>query len=307
MKKAILSFILLLSSFSFLRAQCIVDAGAALSVACGGSVQLQAKMSAMKVSSPTTNDLYQVHFFDPETGYIAGANGTILRSTDGGISWNMTTFMPDQTWNSVNFASQLTGYIASFGGKIAKTTDGGLSWNVIYSDETRSFSKLKFISLTTGFAISFQGLILRTTDGGASWNQVSSGTSAILRDIVFVNGVKGFICGDYDYALGANVFLTTTDSGASWSNSFVTTNLDNFYSIAFINENTGYVAGDDFPCKTTDGGISWSTTGWTRGFCLALWDDTTGFVCNNFSVFKCTDNNSFPTYILDGSVYFEDI
>lgn len=39
-----------------------------------------------KQSSPTTNDLYDVVFLDKEIGYVCGANGTLLKTANGGVS-----------------------------------------------------------------------------------------------------------------------------------------------------------------------------------------------------------------------------
>lgn len=38
-------------------------------------------------SSGTTVDLKSVYFIDSNTGWVAGYNGLILNTTDGGTSW----------------------------------------------------------------------------------------------------------------------------------------------------------------------------------------------------------------------------
>jgi photosystem II stability/assembly factor-like uncharacterized protein len=61
-------------------------------------------------------------------------------------------------------------------------------------------------------------------------------------------------------------FIKTTDGGISWNPIFVDTTEIHFYSIYFLNNNTGYVYGDAQTLpnsyynlyKTTDGGLSWS-------------------------------------------------
>ena len=308
MKITYLTLAILLSSFSFLTAQCVLYTRDSLAVVCGDSTQILISVSPASLSSPTTNTLNQIHFFDLATGFIAGENGTVLRSTDGGINWALTTFLPDQNWMSVNFVSRQTGFIASAAGKLAKTTDGGLNWNVIFDDASKSFSRIKFINATTGFSIGQQGLILKTTDGGNSWNTIPGGTGVRLNDIVFVNGTKGFIGGNYDYNQNKNILLTTTNAGNTWSNMTVTTEYAEFNSIAFINENTGYVSGNSNSYKTTDGGLSWSPSCWPADDSLALWDETTGFICSQNYVTKFIDSgSSYENFMENSLVSFHDI
>src|SRR5580765_4583217 len=38
---------------------------------------------------PTGNMLYSVYFTDRNTGYASGALGTIMKTTDGGMSWQI--------------------------------------------------------------------------------------------------------------------------------------------------------------------------------------------------------------------------
>ena len=36
-------------------------------------------------------DLNDVHFIDPQNGWAVGQHGTILRTTDGGVTWQTAT------------------------------------------------------------------------------------------------------------------------------------------------------------------------------------------------------------------------
>jgi photosystem II stability/assembly factor-like uncharacterized protein len=284
MKRTVLALILVLSSFSCLTAQCVVKFSDTLSVVCGDSGQIRTILEPVVVSSPTANTLNQVWFYGTSHGYIAGENGTFLRTTDSGHNWELTTFLPDQNWKSVAFSSAQTGYLVSAGGKIAKTTDGGVTWNVIFDNPSMHFTRVRFINVTTGFAIGEQGLILRTTDGN-SWNAIPSGTTARMNDIVFVNQVKGFIAGDYDYVNNTNIFLTTSDGGNSWVNSVVEAGYNMFTSIAFANESVGYVSGSYNTFRTTNGGTSWEPVCWSA-LSLAVQDDSTVFLVSFGDIYK---------------------
>ncbi|HPS61512.1 MAG TPA: YCF48-related protein [Bacteroidales bacterium] len=291
MKRTILAFILTFASHFLLSAQCVVSVTDTARIYCGESRQIHASVGPVVIPSSTSNTLNQVCFRDPAHGYIAGENGTFLRTTDGGYHWVLTTFLAGQNWKSVAFPSEQTGYMVSADGKIAKTTDGGTTWNVIFEDPARHFTRVRFINPTTGFAIGEPGVILKTTDGN-TWNPVSSGTSARLNDVVFVNPVKGFIAGDFDNQNVTNTFLATTDGGNTWTNTMVVAGQNNFNTVVFANENTGYVGGSFDTYRTTNGGGSWESVFWQAEAGIALQDDSTGFHGTYSSIYRFSHGGS---------------
>jgi len=78
---------------------------------------------------PTTDNLYDVHFYDADTGYAVGGTeiitGLILKTTDGGTNWHQQ-FIPS---NWPLYAVATTGNNASTGGLwcfLFGTTNGGI-------------------------------------------------------------------------------------------------------------------------------------------------------------------------------------
>jgi photosystem II stability/assembly factor-like uncharacterized protein len=88
--------------------------------------------------SYSTGLLWSVRFISPETGYIIGFCGNVLKTTNGGLNWVKQILpVPDSsTCEARNcfFTSANTGYIASdiyYPGEIGyifKTTNGGATW-----------------------------------------------------------------------------------------------------------------------------------------------------------------------------------
>lgn len=292
MKRLLPALLLVIASTCGLMAQCVVTFPDTLRVACGDSGQIRAILELAVISSPTTQALNQVSFNDTYHGYIAGDSGTFLRTTDSGHTWALTTFLPDQNWKSVSFPSALTGYLVSSGGKIAKTTDGGTNWSVVFDDPSKQFTRVRFVSTTTGFAIGEQGLILKTTDGN-TWNPIPSGTDARLNDIVFVNQTKGFIAGEYDYQLHKGIFLTTLDGGSTWVSSVIAPGSSFYNSIAFSNENVGFVSGMNNTFRTTNGGTSWAPVCEMGYNGIALHGDSTVFLCQSNDIYRYTVGSAY--------------
>jgi photosystem II stability/assembly factor-like uncharacterized protein len=98
--------------------------------------------------------------------------------------------------------------------------------------------------------------IFRTTDGGASWS----------RQIFFE--FNSFTTGEFPnsqtgYLISGNQMRKTTNGGANWF--AITLHNYSYFSVDFINANTGYIAGTDpsfdsptaIVSKTTNGGNNW--------------------------------------------------
>lgn len=72
-----------------------------------------------QLSLGTANDLNSVRFVTLLGGVIAGENGIIYRTSDGGLSWNIeSTASQSRTYYDIAFSNDSTGYICAASGKI---------------------------------------------------------------------------------------------------------------------------------------------------------------------------------------------
>lgn len=53
--------------------------------------------------SGTTADLNSVFHLSTGHGFIVGNSGTFLKTTDGGMNWNLSTLTPAEDFNAVYF------------------------------------------------------------------------------------------------------------------------------------------------------------------------------------------------------------
>ena len=160
-----------------------------------------------------------VYFIDQNTGWVAGRNGYITKSTDGGESWNELTSGVSSYLQSIFFINSSVG------------------WAVGHDDEDI-------------------GIIIKTTDGGESWHQVNHPQTFSLHSIQFVNENIGWACGSKVENLEERgVILYTNDGGENWSEQYVCDKLSTLYSLFFIDEFTGWAVGyDGIIVKTTNAG-----------------------------------------------------
>jgi photosystem II stability/assembly factor-like uncharacterized protein len=101
-----------------------------------------------------------VDFRDDKDGYAVGGGGTILRTENGGISWEKVQNAYPDTLMRVDFADDKNGWIVGYGGVILRSSDKGRTW-------LRQNSNVKdrvyglFMSKKYGWAVGENGLVLR--------------------------------------------------------------------------------------------------------------------------------------------------
>lgn len=61
---------------------------------------------------PQGNSLYDVEFVNDDLGWAVGLSGTLLKTSDGGATWNRIPVEADWDFWAVEFADQSNGWIA---------------------------------------------------------------------------------------------------------------------------------------------------------------------------------------------------
>ncbi len=262
------------------------------------SLQLSAQWQIEKNSE--NHWLFGADFVNGTTGWAVGDSGIIIKTTDAGLNWTSQNSGTFETFNAVDFINALTGWaVGDNEGRIIKTTDGGASW--VLQDSGRILTGIQFLNADTGWAVGANGLVLSTTDGGGTWNQVIiPDLSSYLTTIFFSDANTGWMGGDFP-----GTVLNTTDGGTTWS--YVTNGIDpneDIEDIFFVNQQTGWVTGYNFPDtvgigvikKTTDGGATWvPQTSGSSEFLLALGfvDQNTGWaIGGNGTILGTTDGGA---------------
>ena len=165
---------------------------------------------------PMRANLMGIQMISETTGFIAGTENTILKTTDGGETWVGTSQRArvGETRNNLEgiwFVSPTNGWIIGSFGTLLQTTDGGETWNKRDPGFDNNLLGIHFLDENTGWISGQEGLILHTTDGGATWNQQKTESYDDLHDITFVDANVGWAVG------GFNSVLHTTDGGQTWT------------------------------------------------------------------------------------------
>ncbi len=142
--------------------------------------------------------LSSIKFVNPMVGFISSSNGPLLKTTNGGISWE--TIEEVSNVNKIFFVDSLIGWVIGDKGYVAKTTDQGLTWEKINFPTTDYLTSLFFVDNFHGWITTFSSKIFFTTDGGQTWTleYQNSKQYCYLFDIFFVNPQKGWAVGSGD-------------------------------------------------------------------------------------------------------------
>lgn len=213
------------------------------------------------IASGVTVKLTKVQFVSANTAYIAGDDGTILKSTDAGATWTDLTANTEETsdFESLFFIDANTGWAIGDDGIVTKTTDGGSTWTS-QTDNTGTTSTLRtiyFLDANNGYAGGSDGILIHTTDGGATWTTQTTGLETAgdrVYDLYFWNATNGIA------VAGGGHVITTSDGGTTWAlQADVNGVQESWKSVQFADANNGWINGSDgLIYKTINGGASWS-------------------------------------------------
>ena len=116
-------------------------------------------------------NLNAVWFVTPQRGWIVGEFGLVLRTDDGGTTWNADKYGADlpQLYDVV-FQNDSDGWIAGQLGTLMRTSDGGRSWNTIKLTTTND---LQGLGLRSGWCVAVGDRIaILVRDGGDESPQI---------------------------------------------------------------------------------------------------------------------------------------
>ena len=215
-------------------------------------------------TSGTTNNLNGGYLLDSGVGFVVGDAGTILKTTDAGMTWSPLTSGTTNALYGVYFFDATQGVAVGEQGLILRTTDGGAGWQGITSGVKDTLRSVSFRGVN-GISGGDSQDIVYSTDAGASWQISQSGFfGGGFPGAQMLSATVGFVAGQnsiFQSLLGAS-----TDGGATWAFQpfYFDKNEGGGTDVFFFDQNTGVVSGTVFDgrgaiARTTDAGVSWST------------------------------------------------
>lgn len=206
--------------------------------------------SFTSVANPAA-PLYEVKFHTPSAGVAVGVDGLVLKSGDGGASWQQLETNSTTKFWGLHFFSDRIGLVGGgetpwqnddrSSGEILRTDDGGTTWTKVYEGSKR-ISDFSFLTGDLGYAAGVGGLLLKTFDGGRSWREAGqTPLKAIVNALMFVTENCGLIVG------AGGTAHVTSDGGKNWTQHIEVTKGSFLEDLALDKENSNafWVAGGD--------------------------------------------------------------
>jgi photosystem II stability/assembly factor-like uncharacterized protein len=230
-----------------------------------------------------SQELSDVYFSSPNTGWVSDIDGVIFQTTDGGATWTQLSGRSIR----FTFAGARRAWGVTGSGLILATDDG---WHT-YRSQTQAVTTWTLWALSAYdsnnvVACGINSLIVGTKDGGKRWTQYSNPNQpAYLMDIIHKSSNEIWAVGE------GGLLVYSTDGGATWSDS--TLNTPWLSGIAFATESIGYCVsstGDVF--RTSDGGKTWflhTTIGNTPLERVVFANPSLGWIVADNGVHRSTD------------------
>lgn len=200
-----------------------------------------------------------LYFTDANHGISAAWNHwraaeEIIVTNDGGATWTVKHMVnpdnaPFQSFEPrLRFLDRLssgTFITGGYRGRILLSTDGGNTWTVSTTNTVAHLEDMSFIDASTGFAAG-QKVLLKTTNGGSTWTKTDTD--------YFISNIKAFSATSLLATTEAGIIIRSTDGGQTWVELIDTDDI--FTDIEFLDNQLGFVVGENSLYKTTNGGAS---------------------------------------------------
>jgi len=232
-----------------------------------------------------------------QVAWASGAGGTVLRTSNGGVTWQRLRVTDDLVdFRDIDAIDERTAYVLSIGNgsasRIYKTVDAGQTWQLQYknTDEKAFLDAMSFWDrdrgLVFGDSVDGQLWILKTGNGGGTWTRVPPNElpPALENEGAFAaSGTNIAMFGKNDAWIGTGAaaktrVLRTSDGGQTWNvaeTPLLAGPSAGIFSIAFRDRNNGVIVGGDYRKETeanqnlaftNDGGITWTLGEGLSGF-----------------------------------------
>ncbi len=256
---------------------------------------------------PQGNTLMAVQFSpDGTVCWAVGEKGTILKSTDAGVSWTRQALTSDLHFQTLSVPERDVAWALSYSSFDTRTglmtINSGATWQPVTLPDTT----YRITALSADEAWTFTGYpyaLFHTTNRGTDWVRTPFEAGMTFTCMTFSGRLHGWIGGWQGQGAGGSIpaVYRTSDAGASWNVCPLPTELTSrstmVSEMCFIDATRGWISVPDTSTfnefmlyATSDGGSTWSFLSNIRGFDLKFVDATHGFAMTDFGdIIRSTD------------------
>jgi len=209
------------------------------------------------IEMPGYGDFRNIDWKSENIIFASCDEGQILRSMDGGLSWETISqrlVVSSHISTAAYFDDSTILAFTGFSNQIMRSTNKGFSWSLL-PPPAEGFHQHKGSHSINGqalFVITNAGKVFKTTNGGDSWQEFETGISVLANSIYFITPQIGFFT-----AMDGKIHRTT-DGGQNWT--AVWSGTQNIIKMTFYDNQLGLAVGTGgVILRTTDGGQNWTS------------------------------------------------
>lgn len=206
------------------------------------------------------NNLTAISFVNSQVGFVAGNNGVIYKTTNGGQSWIFiadTTFYNGGINDIYAFNDSTLVVVGSYSTKaqsnVIITRNNGKNWSKISTNNDRTLYRIKVFAPNQIFMVGSSKTILKSTDTLKTFTTIPiTGGGTTLYDITKVDSLNYVIVGT------TGNFAKSSNGGTSFIAIDTTDSKQPLYAVSFIG-NKGIAIGSNGEWyRSFDGGNTWT-------------------------------------------------
>ena len=233
-------------------------------------------------ASPDLPMLMACAFADADHGWAVGRSGTILATSDAGVSWTaqrtpssgaildaVAAVDADHVWavgREPDSGSGLSGDSAA----LWATVDGGATWRAQRLPGVSNLRGVAFADTRHGWVVGGDmngeyGVVFGTTDGGAHWTEQARYHLTAFSGVTCTDAEHAWAVGgpqQYPITPGETPppLIAATSDGHTWTTQLASdANTDApLRDVSFVDSSTGWAVGSETLLSTTDGGGTWT-------------------------------------------------
>lgn len=228
--------------------------------------------------TPTPNIITDVVVIDKTTAFASATLGSILKTTDAGLTWQTLKTGEDIWYNSISAVGNDHIWATGPSEFLVSSHDGGKTWKNEKIGKIAYLYKVQFFDAKNGFVAGAAILsenqtesiyqMYVTADGGKTWKLQNTSLGFFPMEMYFTSAKEGFTIVKNDEKTGKDRFVKTVDGGKTWTDvkEFANASLS---TMSFPDAKNGFVIAEVTNTKdgspatklvifsTNDGGKSW--------------------------------------------------
>lgn len=207
---------------------------------------------------PTGSAQSDTLFLDGLNGWSVGENGEILRTVDGGKTWQNRASGVTTRLTGVRFGDALNGWAVGDGGVVLRTTDGGTTWTRMAVTPTGTSGVQPQARGTGTFLFASGDGTWATGDGGATWVTGSMGAARLGDDGTVWSAENWTLSKSVDLGKTRTVVLALTGPTSMNSYQVFGQTVVVMATISTADAQLGSIQSASIR-RSTDGGQTWET------------------------------------------------